>query len=182
MKYLISGFIGFFLTLAVSLPFQSFIKPKEAKAFAQAVKNKMDGKSSGTTSVAATAAAVLGAKNVGMDIKVQPIVLIEDRKDEPRIKFFPQYPVEAAEQKIEGYVTLTFRVSKDGTVQNLKVTESSPPQIFDEAALAAVSKWSFATVEKEKEKEKAPDRQKLRLNFNLGRTVAVEQRLTDSGF
>lgn len=179
MKYLISGIIGFFLTLALSLPFQNVIKPKEAKAFAAAVKNKMDGKSIGVVSVAAAAGAALADKNLEMDIKVQPIVRIEEKKDEPRIKFFPQYPAEAAAQKIEGYVTVTFRVSKDGTVQNLKVTESSPPQIFDEAALTAVSKWSFASVDKDQ--TKVVDRQKLRLNFSLGRTVA-EQRLTESGF
>lgn len=33
-----------------------------------------------------------------------------------------------------------------------------------------------------KDKGKIMDRQKLRLNFILGRMVAVEQRLTDSGF
>lgn len=176
MKYLISGIFGFFLTLALSLPFQNVLRPKEAKAFAAAVKNRIDGKNSGVS--VAAAAAALTDKNVEMDIKVQSMVRLEDKKDEPRIKFFPQYPAEAAAQKIEGYVTLTFRVSKDGSVQNLKVTESSPPQIFDEAALAAVSKWSFAS----DSKEKTPDRQKLRLNFNLGRTVAVEQRLTESGF
>jgi TonB family protein len=166
MKYLVSGIVGFVLTLAVSLPFQNLVKQNEAKAFAVSMKNKIEGNSKAL------------ASSGEVDIKIQPIFRLEDKKDEPRIKFFPQYPAEAAAQKIEGFVTLSFRVSKDGSVQNLRVTESSPPQVFDDAAVAAVSKWNFSN----EEKKMINIQQKLRLNFNLGRTVAVEQRLTDSGF
>ncbi|RYZ85931.1 MAG: energy transducer TonB [Proteobacteria bacterium] len=151
MKYLVSGIIGFFLTLLVSLPFQNVIKVKEAKAFAMQLRSKSD-------------------RSADMDVTVKPIVRTDDRKDEPKIKFMPQYPAKAAADKIEGFVTLSFKVSKDGSVQNVKVTESSPPQVFDEAAIDAVSKWSFA------EKESKKPSQKLRLYFSLGQTVAVEQR------
>ncbi len=160
MIYLISGLVGFVLTLLVSLPFQNIVTQRETKAFGNALKNKIEEKM---------------GKGAEVDVKVQPIVVLDDKKNEPRIKFLPQYPADAAAQKIEGYVTLSFRVSKDGSVQNLKVTESSPPQIFDEAALAAVKKWSFAN------SSKPVDHHRLRLNFSLGRTVAVDQRVSDSG-
>ncbi len=165
MKYFLSGIIGFVLTLIVSLPFQNLVRPKDAKAFTASMKSRTDP----TLSVTAD-------KNMEVDIKIQPIVRLEDKKDQPLIKFFPQYPAEAAAQKIEGFVTLSFRVSKEGLVQNLKVMESSPPQIFDEVALAAVSKWTFAS----KPNQPLLDQQKLRLNFNLGRTVAAEQQVTES--
>lgn len=150
MKYLLSGIIGFFLTLLVSLPFQTAFKGKEAKAFAASIRSKLD-------------------KN-DMDVKVRPIVSTMDRKEDVKIKFMPQYPIKAAQDKVEGFVTLSFKVSKDGSVQNVKVTESKPPQVFDAAAIAAVSKWEFA----QKDNKKA--KQSLRLNFSLGNRVAVEER------
>jgi len=161
MKYLLSGIVGFVLTLIVGMPFQNLIKPREAKAFGSSMKMSAKAAANGRSEV---------------DVKVSPIIRLDDKKDEPRIKFFPQYPMEAAAQKIEGYVTLSFRVSKEGTVQNLKVTESNPPRVFDEAALAAVSKWSFAS----NSGKALSDQQKLRLNFNLGRNVAGDQRITES--
>jgi TonB family protein len=155
VKYLVSGIIGFFLTLLVSLPFQNILKVKEAKAFAAQLRSKYD-------------------RSADMDVTVKPIARTEDRKDEPKIKFLPQYPAKAAADKIEGFVTLSFKVSKDGSVQNVKVTESSPPQVFDEAAVDAVSKWSFA--EKNPNSNPKATNQRLRLYFSLGQTVAFEQR------
>lgn len=152
MKYLLSGIIGFFLTFLVSLPFQNLLKGKEAKAFAAQIRSKID-------------------RGDSMNVAVKPIVRTNDeKKDEPKIKFFPQYPAKAAQDKIEGFVTLSFKVNKDGSVQNVKVTESSPPQVFDDAAVEAVSKWEFAQNDVKK------PNQKLRLYFSLGQNVAVEQR------
>lgn len=151
MKYLVSGIIGFFLTLIVSLPFQTAFKGKEAKAFAATLRSKLD-------------------KNGDMDVAVRPIVRFDDKKEDVKIKFMPQYPVKAAQDRVEGFVTLSFKVLKDGSVQNVKVTESNPPQVFDEAAIAAVSKWEFA------QKDAKKSTQKLRLNFSLGNRVAVEER------
>ncbi len=150
MKYLVSGILGFFLTLLVSLPFQNIWKGKEAKAFAAQIRSKID-------------------RTSDMTVAIKPIARTEDRRDEPKIKFMPQYPAKAAAEGIEGFVTLSFKVSKNGSVQNVRVTESSPPSIFDDAAIEAVSKWEYAGADA----KKSP--QKLRLYFNLGNTV-VDQR------
>ena len=150
MKYLLSGILGFSLTLLVSLPFQNVVKMKEAKAFAAQIGENLDRRS-------------------GLDVSIKPIVQTVERKDEPRIKFYPQYPVKAAAKKMEGFVTLSFIVAKDGSVYNVKVTESSPPKVFDQAAVEAVLKWKYSYLDMKK------PQQKLRLNFSLGHTI-VEQR------
>jgi TonB family protein len=53
------------------------------------------------------------------------------------------YPVEAQDKKVEGYVRVAYDVSLDGSVTNVRVVDSNPPGVFDEAALAAVRSWRF---------------------------------------
>jgi protein TonB len=53
------------------------------------------------------------------------------------------YPVEAKDKKVEGYVRVAYDVSVDGSVTNVRVIESDPPGVFDEAAVAAVRGWRF---------------------------------------
>ena len=47
------------------------------------------------------------------------------------------------DKKIEGYVKVAYDVSVDGSVTNVRVVESDPPGVFDEAAVAAVRTWRF---------------------------------------
>ncbi len=53
------------------------------------------------------------------------------------------YPVDAKDKKVEGYVRVAYDVSVDGSVTNVRVIESDPPGVFDEAAVAAVRGWRF---------------------------------------
>jgi periplasmic protein TonB len=53
------------------------------------------------------------------------------------------YPVEAKDKKVEGYVRVAYDVSVDGSVTNVRVVDSNPPGVFDEAAVAAVRGWRF---------------------------------------
>lgn len=53
------------------------------------------------------------------------------------------YPVEAKDKKVEGFVRVAYDVSVDGSVTNVRVIESDPPGVFDEAAVAAVRGWRF---------------------------------------
>ena len=55
----------------------------------------------------------------------------------------PSYPEAARTQKIEGFVVVRYDVTVDGVVHNLRVAESVPPGIFDEAALATVGGWRY---------------------------------------
>ncbi len=56
----------------------------------------------------------------------------------------PNYPRSAAEQGIEGKVTLEFTITTTGSVTNPIVISSSPENIFDREALRAILKYKFA--------------------------------------
>ena len=53
------------------------------------------------------------------------------------------YPFEAAQKGIEGNVTLQFVVTKKGTVKDLIILESSPADVFDQAAIETVTQYIF---------------------------------------
>ena len=55
----------------------------------------------------------------------------------------PLYPEAARAQGIEGWVRLRYDIASDGRVENLRVLESSPPGVFDAAAMAAVAQWRY---------------------------------------
>ena len=65
----------------------------------------------------------------------RPMQLVEDAG--------PAYPEAARAEGIEGWVQLRYDISIDGRVENLKVLESSPPGVFDAAAMAAVAQWRY---------------------------------------
>lgn len=58
----------------------------------------------------------------------------------------PDYPRSAASRDLAGWVDVRFGVDASGRTQDVQVVESSPPGVFDEAALAAVRRWRFAGV------------------------------------
>ena len=53
------------------------------------------------------------------------------------------YPPQAKEAGVEGYVVVRYDVDPEGRVVNARVVEATPPGVFDEAALAAVTRWRF---------------------------------------
>jgi protein TonB len=61
----------------------------------------------------------------------------------PLVRIPPTYPPRALRERIEGGVTIEFTISVEGRVTDAVVVESSPPGVFDEAALQAISKWRY---------------------------------------
>ena len=55
----------------------------------------------------------------------------------------PRYPRSAQRRGIEGHVVLQFTITQTGTVTNIKVVDSVPPQVFDTAAERALARWKF---------------------------------------
>jgi len=55
----------------------------------------------------------------------------------------PQYPPEAARDRIEGWVKIRFTILPDGTVADPKVLESAPRRVFDRSAMTAILRWKF---------------------------------------
>lgn len=58
----------------------------------------------------------------------------------------PEYPSKALSQKISGAVTVEYTVDGNGDTRDARVIESTPPGIFDRAALSAVKHWHYNPV------------------------------------
>lgn len=61
----------------------------------------------------------------------------------PIVRVPPRYPMDAAARHIEGWVKVEFTIDEQGDVEDIRVVESSPPQIFEQAAIRAISRWQF---------------------------------------
>ena len=66
-----------------------------------------------------------------------------DQLPKPRVRVSPEYPRRAIERGIEGSVLLKIKITERGDVDNVRVVQSKPPGIFENAALVAVRQWSF---------------------------------------
>ena len=62
----------------------------------------------------------------------------------PLNEVLPVYPNNARRRGIEGYVKLAFTITTEGKVENVRVLESSPANIFDREARRAAVRWRFA--------------------------------------
>jgi len=58
------------------------------------------------------------------------------------------YPRDAERASVEGWVDVEFTIAPDGTTTNLQVRSAEPKDIFDKAALDALSKWRFEPVQR----------------------------------
>ncbi|MCY3540765.1 MAG: energy transducer TonB [Gammaproteobacteria bacterium] len=59
------------------------------------------------------------------------------------------YPAEAKKSKVTGTVTVRYDIQVDGTVTNVSVVQSEPPEVFDAAALKHVRSWIFRPAKKD---------------------------------
>ena len=56
----------------------------------------------------------------------------------------PEYPYRARQQGIEGHIKLAFTINPQGRVENIRVLEASPRNVFDREARRAAARWRFA--------------------------------------
>ena len=62
----------------------------------------------------------------------------------PLVRINPEYPPRAQAQGIEGWVKVQYTISGTGAVTNVVVVENNPSNVFDAAAVKAVSRWRFS--------------------------------------
>lgn len=60
----------------------------------------------------------------------------------------PIWPAKAVDNKIEGSVTMSFSINTDGSVDNLKIIESTPNGMFEKSSITALSQWKYAELDK----------------------------------
>ncbi len=61
----------------------------------------------------------------------------------PVLKVVPIYPQRATKRNQEGYVIVEFTVTRSGGVRDVKVIESKPKYVFDNAAIEAARKFKY---------------------------------------
>jgi periplasmic protein TonB len=91
--------------------------------------------------VSATAIGVR-APRVEHDVTLGRDGFFSDGEYMPIVQVAPQYPRRAAERGLEGYVTLEFTVTRQGTVRDPVVIEPTS-SIFDRAAIDAVMRFRY---------------------------------------
>ena len=62
---------------------------------------------------------------------------------EPTKRVPPKYPSEAARQRLEGCVVVSFEITPDGLADKYQVLDSKPAGVFDAATLASLNHWRF---------------------------------------
>jgi len=55
----------------------------------------------------------------------------------------PRYPLAARNRRIEGSVQVAFTIQPDGSVGDVRTISAQPEGLFEQAALAAASRWQF---------------------------------------
>jgi len=83
----------------------------------------------------------------------------------PISRIDPRYPRRAKRMRKEGFVTLEFTITKQGTVKDVVVVESAPEGVFEQSAKRAILKWRFRA--KMEEGEAIEQRAMLKIEFKL---------------
>ena len=90
---------------------------------------------------------------------------LSDRDPLPLVRVEPQYPQQARQRKLEGWVQVRFTISSAGSVKDAAVVKSSN-SVFERSALQAVSKWKYQPQMQEGKPAEAPDQQVV-LRFKM---------------
>ena len=61
----------------------------------------------------------------------------------PLVRIPPRYPRAASRRGLEGVVTVSFTITKQGLVRDAVVVNATTKNIFNKAALKAIAKWKF---------------------------------------
>ncbi len=78
-----------------------------------------------------------------LDLSIGTGLSASDGEFLPIVKVAPQYPSRAASRGIEGYVILSYTVTKQGTVLNPVVVEAQPENIFNKAAIKSALRYKY---------------------------------------
>jgi protein TonB len=76
-----------------------------------------------------------------------------------------EYPKAARKNGITGFVLMNLLISKEGQVEKIKVLQSEPAGVFDEAAEAGVRGWTFTPAQYQGEPVKVWAKQKIRFDL-----------------
>lgn len=90
----------------------------------------------------------------------------EDQEQTPLYREPPEYPMNKAKQRRDGYVQMRFDVSKTGFVENIEVIKSKGGAAFEREAVKAMEKWRYAP--KFENGQAVVATSKVQLDFKIG--------------
>lgn len=75
-----------------------------------------------------------------------------------------EYPSNALKDGLKGYVVVNLLIDTDGNVEMVKVLESQPSGVFDDAATRGVKNWKFSPAKSKGKPVKMWAKQKIKFN------------------
>lgn len=116
------------------------------------------------------------AMDVNFGVQIPPTTLGPLNFDGPRdnsatpiVRVQPKYPIKAARDGIEGWVSLSFSIDPVGRVTNVSVIDSQPNRVFDNEAKKALKRWKYKPQIKDGKAIRV-DHQSVLLEFKLGQS------------
>jgi periplasmic protein TonB len=86
----------------------------------------------------------MSRNEVDTEVGREPIVVSRGDQDVmPLVRINPEYPRRQLVQGIEGWVQVEFAITPAGSVSGVKVVDSEPKGLFDDAATDAVLRWKY---------------------------------------
>ncbi len=98
-----------------------------------------------------------------------------EKKLEPVIAGTPEYPPNARARRLEGHVDVEFTITPLGTVENARVVDAEPRNVFNAAALAAVNRWRYTA-----DPNRAAQTTTERVEFKLPAQASAAQSTSQS--
>ncbi len=90
---------------------------------------------------------------------------LSDRDALPLVRVEPEYPPQARQRRLEGWVQVRFTISTAGSVKDAVVVKSSHA-LFERNAVQAVNKWKYQPLLREGKPAEAPGQQVV-LRFKM---------------
>ncbi|MWP48398.1 MULTISPECIES: TonB family protein [unclassified Gilliamella] len=78
----------------------------------------------------------------------------------------PEYPRRALDMRIEGYVVAQFDVNSNGRVENIRIIEAIPNNIFNRSVISAMKTWKYQPI--------AAKDMKIKIIFNRDKSIRLE--------
>lgn len=79
---------------------------------------------------------------------------------------YPEYPRRALDMRIDGYVIVLFDIDNHGRVDNIRITEAKPNNIFNRSVIQAMKRWKYPPVIRKD--------LKIKIIFNRNKSVNLE--------
>lgn len=130
------------------------VEPEQAPPPLESLVESLAPDAASESGLASLTAGVVAAGSGGTGVEVQQgqvntaavLQRVSEEQRSPKLltSSAPQYPSQAQNQGIEGFVILKLQVLEDGRVGEVKVEKAQPPGVFEAAALRAVRTWKFS--------------------------------------